>query len=369
MTCPLHDNAINEAVDPGLSANESPAQRELIARQMLEFSPIANVLVDHDGLIVFVNRELELLTGHEREELFGKPIEILLPKRYRAAHATQRKNYASAPSPRKMANGRQLTALHKDGKEIPVEIGINPIQINEDSYVLAAISDISERVEAEQVLEERRKQLVEALLEKDSLLREIHHRVKNNLQIIASVLRMQSRGVDSESSKAAFRDCINRVLVMSEVHERLYQSEKMDAIDMGGHLKYLAEQQIASSSRPGQRIELKISADPIPFDLNDAIPLGLLANELFINALKHGFANREQGTLSPEFKKQPLVGVRLVVADDGNGFSQEDLTNSRSSLGMTLIQDLVDQLRGRLEISGENGARACVDLPLVKIKT
>lgn len=369
MTCPLHDNAINEAVDPGLSANESPAQRELIARQMLEFSPIANVLVDHDGLIVFVNRELELLTGHEREELFGKPIEILLPKRYRAAHATQRKNYASAPSPRKMANGRQLTALHKDGKEIPVEIGINPIQINEDSYVLAAISDISERVEAEQVLEERRKQLVEALLEKDSLLREIHHRVKNNLQIIASILRMQSRSVDTDKARTAFRDCINRLLVMSEVHERLYQSDKMSTIDMGEQLKYLAEQQIASSSRPGQRIDLTVDVEPIKFDLNEAIPLGLLANELFINAMKHSFANRERGTLSLSFKKQPLGSVKLIIADDGPGFPDKSQTASKGSLGMTLIQDLADQLRAKLETSNDNGARVVVDLPVVKIET
>jgi len=369
MACPLHDTTAGDDARNGSIPGASRDLGELIAGQILEHSPVSKLLTDSDGRIVFANRQLELLTGYSRDELYNKTVELLIPERHREAHVDKRKNYTTSPTPRGMAGGRRLTARRKDGSEAPVEISINPVQINEDSYVLAAIVDISERVEAEQVLEERRQQLVEALLEKDSLLREIHHRVKNNLQIIASVLRMQSRGVDSESSKAAFRDCINRVLVMSEVHERLYQSEKMDAIDMGGHLKYLAEQQIASSSRPGQRIELKISADPIPFDLNDAIPLGLLANELFINALKHGFANREQGTLSPEFKKQPLVGVRLVVADDGNGFSQEDLTNSRSSLGMTLIQDLVDQLRGRLEISGENGARACVDLPLVKIKT
>src|SRR5262249_11386725 len=150
-------------------------------RQVVEFAPNAKVMVDAAGKIVLVNAMTEKVFGYRRDELLGQPVEVLVPERFWSRHAVDRDNFFRNPQVRAMGAGRDLSGLRRDGSEIPVEIGLNPIRTEEGLFVLAVIVDISERRRAEE-----RKRVEEglqaSLSEKEVLLQEIHHRVKNNLQ-------------------------------------------------------------------------------------------------------------------------------------------------------------------------------------------
>ncbi len=161
---------------------------EEMMRLAVEASPNGMVMANHEGIIVMVNTTTETLFGYQRQELIGQSIDTLIPDSHRAHHPELRNNYLRHPSTRAMGHGRDLYGLHKNGKEFPVEVGLNPINTPQGLMVLASVIDITERKHQEE-------QLKTALKEKDLLLSEIHHRVKNNLQIIDSLLGMQCRYV------------------------------------------------------------------------------------------------------------------------------------------------------------------------------
>src|SRR5271168_2503463 len=154
-------------------------------RQMVEAAPNAVVMIGVSGRIEMVNAQAERVFGYDRDEMLGRPVEMLVPERFRVHHPSLRDSFFADPRSRPMGAGRDLYALRKDGTEFPVEIGLNPIETEDGMMVLSSIVDISDRKQKEERIQM-------ALKEKDILLREIHHRVKNNLQIVHSLLDLQS---------------------------------------------------------------------------------------------------------------------------------------------------------------------------------
>jgi len=215
-----------------------------------------------------------------------------------------------------------------------------------------------------QQVDERTEALNAMLDEKILLLREIHHRVKNNLQIIISLMNLQMRKADDPRLKELLLETQGRVRAMSLVHEKLYQSEDLSKINLSSYLHSLGTQLISSHGEIARKVTLHMEFDPILTDINIAIPLGLVVNELVSNAVRHAFPGEMEGnvTLRGQMSGKEIT---LSVADDGIGFPEGfDLRDSRT-LGLHLVQTLVRQLDGRIErASVERGTKYIVVIPV-----
>ncbi|MBM4782567.1 MAG: PAS domain S-box protein [Archangiaceae bacterium] len=310
-------------------------------RLAMEAAPNGMMLVDASGRIVRVNAQIEALFKESRAELVGRQLDELIPARFRAGHASKRQAYFTAPSARPMGAGRELFALRRDGSEVPVEIGLSPIQTADGELVLASIVDITERRLAREALQA-------SLAEKDVLLRELHHRAKNNLQLIASLLDLSS----GQPSADALTQCQSRVQAISLVHERLYQSGTFTRIDMKEYVEAIAPQ-LAQAWGGAQPVTLKLETEQVYLGLDAAIPCGLVLNELVTNAFKHAFPNGRAGTITVRVLAE---GTRVTVAvlDDGVGF---DATAKRPGhIGLELMNALTRQLRGTLRFVSGGGS-------------
>lgn len=203
----------------------------------------------------------------------------------------------------------------------------------------------------------------EALREKEALLKEIHHRVKNNLQVISSILNMQSRSTANPDMLSAIQEGQSRVKAMALIHQKLYQSEQLSEIDF----KEYAEDLVAhlSSVFEGDKngaVRKTVEASDIKLDVDIAIPLGLILNELISNAYKYAFEGRGEGKISIALKKLEEGKLQLEVADNGNGLPADFSIDKAKSLGLKLVNILTRQLNGELRIRSENGAHFSIVL-------
>jgi len=202
-----------------------------------------------------------------------------------------------------------------------------------------------------------RAKAAEALREKESLLKEVHHRVKNNLQVVSSMARLQSAQIDNPLAQAALRDMQNRIASMALLYETLYQSESFARVDLAAYLQSLCSQLFRSLVVDPAPIQLRLDVASVSLDVSQAIPCGLIINELVSNCLKHAFPNGRRGEVRVELRTvDGDSAVRLRVADDGVGLPADFDLQKLQSLGLQLVSDLVGQLRGRLEIGHGPGA-------------
>jgi len=194
-----------------------------------------------------------------------------------------------------------------------------------------------------------------SLREKEALLREIHHRVKNNMQVISSLLSLQSRHITDEKSLELFKDSQNRVRSMALIHEKLYQSKDLAGIDIGQYIQGLAQQLFRLYEMDPGRIAFRLDAHDITFQIDTAIPCGLIVNELISNALKHAFPDGKKGEISVSIHSRNDDLYALTVKDSGIGIPESlDITRT-DTLGLSLVKSLADQLRGTLEVGREGG--------------
>jgi len=217
--------------------------------------------------------------------------------------------------------------------------------------------EVGERRRAEE-------QIRASLREKEVLLKEIHHRVKNNLQIVSSLLNLQTNFIEDEDIVSSLNDSRTRVESMALVHEKLYQSENLAQIDFGEYIHTLAYHVFDSFESLPQAVQLKVEADSIPMDVDVAIPCGLIVNELITNSLKYAFADRPGGVISVELRSRGEREVELRIGDDGVGFPPEIDFRRTDSLGMQLVVDLTSQLEGEMQLVEGRGAVFEIVFPL-----
>ncbi len=199
------------------------------------------------------------------------------------------------------------------------------------------------------------------LREKEVLLREIHHRVKNNLQVVQSLLKMRARLLPEGEMREAFENTVERVHAMALLHERLYQMPHIEGLPLANYLRDLFRDLFASTSlEPGQ-VHLRLHADDIPLKLDFGIPFGLLMNELLCNSLKHAFPDGRKGNISVSVRRAEGA-VRLIVRDDGRGLPENFNPAASASMGLKLALSLARQLGGTLEFSNDSGCRVQADL-------
>jgi two-component sensor histidine kinase/sensor domain CHASE-containing protein len=209
--------------------------------------------------------------------------------------------------------------------------------------------------------------LNKSLREKEILLKEIHHRVKNNLQVISSLLGAQSQTVADEQAREAYADSIRRVRSMALVHEKLYDTPDLAQVDFREYLTSVTEDLGRSIFREG--ITLHVEAERIMLGIDIAVPCGLLANELVSNALKHAFTARARGAVGLRFMRLSPSSVQLEVWDDGVGMPPETDFRDMHSMGMSIIKTLVAQLDGNIAYDGIHGSKFTFVFPVAETRT
>jgi PAS domain S-box-containing protein len=315
-------------------------------RQIVESAPNAIVMINKQGIIEMVNAQTERVFGYPREELLGQTIEMLVPERFQGHHPNMRTVFFSDPQSRPIGKGRDLYARRKDGSEFPVEIGLNPIETDEGTKVLSAIVDISDRKQKELKIEA-------ALKEKDIMLGEIHHRVKNNLQVVHSLLDLQSSQIKDPAVQEMLRDSQNRIRSMALIHQSLYQSKDFARVNFNTVLETLVPILLQSYRAGDQSVEFALQTEEVHISLNLAIPCGLIINELITNAIKHAFPDKRQGLISVRLFQENQQ-ITLSVSDNGKGIPPDLDLQQCGTLGLQLVYLLTEQLNAELSIQRAN---------------
>jgi two-component sensor histidine kinase len=196
--------------------------------------------------------------------------------------------------------------------------------------------------------------LNQLLQEKEWLMKEIHHRVKNNLQIVSSLLNTQSSYLTNEEALTAIRDSQNRMQAISIVHQKLYQSENLSTINLENYIEELAHN-IQNSFHAADRVKFSFQLEDIYLTTADTVPLGLILNEAITNCVKYAFAPGETGVISISMSETREGQYRLVIRDNGKGLPMHFDAGSCSSLGINLMVGLTEQLNGKFSIISDNG--------------
>ncbi|MEH2142644.1 sensor histidine kinase [Nostoc sp.] len=211
-----------------------------------------------------------------------------------------------------------------------------------------------------QVRRERKQaeeQIKASLQEKEVLLKEIHHRVKNNLQIISSLLNLQADYLKDNQALEVFKDSQNRIESMALIHEKLYQSQDLARINFADYIQDLVTNLFYSYNVSSSTITLKMNVDEVFLAIDAAIPCGLIINELISNSLKYAFPQREPGEIFIEFCSLKASFFTLTISDNGVGFAQDFDFQTTESLGLRLVKGLTHQLQGNIDCISNNGVK------------
>jgi PAS domain S-box-containing protein len=306
-----------------------------LLRSVVDAIPNGVLVLNRDGLIILFNREAERLFGYHSAEVMGQPLEILLPPRHRQNHRKLRELFDGVARP--LGAGRLLAGRKKSGAEFPLEIGLSPLETSTGPLVVVSIVDITER---------------------QTRIKELHHRVKNNLAVVSSLLSLQATQGVPERARACLEECQRRVLSIALVHEYMYVSESLDRINFADYAQQLVDQLQAAFIDSADRVHVETEFEPILLEMHQTTPCGLILNELVTNAFKHAFPNGRSGVLRIRFRAISDKEILLSVEDNGVGVPEGFRFDAeRESLGMLVVSVLAKQLDGNIRLGKGPGAR------------
>ena len=341
-----------------IKAEEELRESEARLRQFYESDMIGVYYFNLDGLITDANDKLLEIVGYTREDLQAGKVnwEKMTPPEYRPLdeRAIAEMKTIGLKEP------QEKEYIRKDGSFVPVTVGIAAFDRMRNEGITFVL-DITEKKKAEEALEN-----IETARKK-----EIHHRIKNNLQVISSLLDLQAEQFRNRDNikdlevLEAFRESKDRVISMALIHEELYKGEGFETLNFSLYIQELAENLFETYSLGDTKISLSMDLEEnLFFDMDVAVPLGMIVNELVSNSLKHAFIGRDKGEIrielyreeSIEFKREECEGTNftLKISDNGIGIPELKVENL-DSLGMQLVTSLVDQLDGELEVKRHNG--------------
>ena len=324
-------------VDPDLSTKLFMA---------VEQSPSIVIIADSSGRIEYINPKYATISGYSREEVTGKQM--------RQTSTTYLSQEEIARMYEQLHDGHEWHAdfrnKKKDGSFYWVSSHISPLKNSEG--LITHFIDVEEDITERRLAEEK---LRASLKEKEVMLKEIHHRVKNNLQVISSLLNLQSANISNKQDLAVFNDCQNQVRSMALIHEKMYQSHDLAVIDFGSYSRSLTAYLIRTYAT-GCLIRVDMDVEQVFLDANQAVPCGLILNELITNCLKYAFPDSISGVITVELYEANRQ-VTLIVSDNGVGIHEGMDLEQNKTMGIHLVHDLVRQIEGTIEV--ETGEGTC----------
>jgi len=304
------------------------------------------VFIIQDAKIEFVNEAFARMVGYTVEEVIGMDFqEFVAPEDLK----TVTDRYYRRQSGESVPKEYEFCILHRDGTRIIVNMNVGLINYRGRLASMRTVKNITEHKLADE-------QIKASLREKEVLLREIHHRVKNNMQVISSLLKLQAGYIKDKKYLDMFKDSQGRIMSMSLVYEKLYKSEGMAKINFNGYVKDLVTDLFQSFGVKQDTITLNINAEDVSFGVDTAIPCGLVVNELVTNSLKHAFPDSRKGEIRISLCKADDDEFELVVGDNGVGIPEEIDFRKTESLGPHLVKILAEnQLQGEINLDRRKG--------------
>lgn len=301
------------------------------------------------GRFLLVNQRLSDMMGYSAEQFYKKTFyELVLPSEVEESLRSWDELLSGAVS----NFIKEQTYVRSDGRLISANVTVSLVRDanGNPNYFVAVFEDVTERKENDRKLQE-------SLKEKEVLLKEVHHRVKNNMQVISSILNLQSSYIDDEKALNVLRESQDRIKSMSFVHESLYQSDTLSEVNFAEYIRNIATNLYHSYGRPQGGIDLTFDLEPVYINLDTSIPCGLVINELVSNALKYAFVGRERGRIGIHLSRQSDKLLTLAVEDNGVGLPEDFDVDTAESLGLQLVTALAMQVSGNLKVERENGTR------------
>jgi PAS domain S-box-containing protein len=321
-------------------------------RTMVENS-IQGIFIFQDVRIMYANKALEHITGYSIEELLALPLEkiegLVNPDDQEMVWGRLAERLAGKEVPSRY----EFKAVRKDGEQLWLEMIVGRIEFRGKPAVQGSVIDITNRHQAEE-------QIKASLEEKEVMLREIHHRVKNNMQIILSLLRIQSRSVRDKGIQDMFKQSQSRIRSMALIHEALYKSGDLARIHIDDYISRMTTHLLSIYREGLGDVEINQEAEGIFLDINRAIPCGLIISELVSNCLKHAFPGKREGQITIRMTRDIKGTNSLIVKDNGTGLPEGLDYRDTETLGLQLVTDLVQQINGSITLKKTHGTEFVV---------
>ncbi len=325
------------------------------------------ILMDPTGKIVKINPRVQKLLGYRESDLKDRNWQYIIKN----PHNRQKlESYFSDISYNNLSDDKSFKNLEihlqaKNEKQIPINSFLSTINdkygaigvvlVGQDMRQTIKLQhEVTEKIKAQMVAEKKEEKIKRSLKEKEILLREIHHRVKNNMQIISSLLNLQSGYLKDKAASDALKECQGRIISMAMIHENLYQSETLTDINFKEYIESMVNSLLHTYNVDVNKFKIYIVTNDIVLNIDTAIPCGLIINELVTNSLKHAFPDGASGEITIQLE-QNNNEYYLMVADNGIGMPPELDINNSATLGLLLVNSLVGQLEGNLEVSTDEG--------------
>jgi len=347
--------------DVALAINRKKNEAELAEKEQF----LRNIFMSlQDGLCV-LDRDYNIISVNQvMEQWYGASRPLVGKKCYQAYHGRSEPCYP-CPTRRTLETG--LPAMEvvpfrpAEGQTKGwLEVFAFPLidkKTNQTTGVIEHVRDITARKEAEERLQE-------SLREKDTLLRELHHRVKNNMQVISSLLNLQANHVADPAAKEMFRESQRRIRSMALVHEQLYQSANLSQINFANYLRHLSSHLFQSCGVSTHRVHLHLELEELFLEVNTAIPLGMIFNELLTNSLKHAFPGERSGEVRIGFRRFDEQKACLEIRDNGIGLPADFSFDNTETLGLQIVHTLSNQIKAKIELDTAAGTSFKIFFPI-----
>jgi len=354
--------AIARDITTRKQAQASLQEGEMRSRAIFEQAAVGIGEVNLDGRFLRVNRKYHEILGYSQTELRQlKGQDITHPEdlkgnelRVHELLSHERTNFSI-----------EKRYIRKDGSIVWANLSSSLVEspTGDPSYFIVVVQDITERKLTEKALRQSEEQLKISLADKELLLKEVHHRVKNNLQVISSLFSLQSQSISDPKVLSILADSQHRISSMALIHEKLYQSRTLANIHFADYLRSLVSNLFSSYNISPNLIQLHTQVSDIPLNLDTAISCGLLINELVSNSLKHAFPDQRPGEIRLTFSAHSAEYLCLRVQDNGVGLPKNIDLQRTNSLGLRLVRALTRQLKGQLDIKSQEGTVFQILLP------
>lgn len=339
-------------------SQQAAAESQRRYQELFESVPDAYLVTDLQGLILEANRAAATLFHLDQARLLGLPLAVCVAWEERRTFRTQLARLQHGDEVREWVI--RMQPPHHPA--VPVACHVAPARDAEGRLVGLRwlLRDLKDPPPAPETVGPRVRELTPELEPAELRLRELHHRMKNNLQIVSSLLDWQAESTEAAPARAVFEACQGRIRAMALIHELLCRAGDPERIELGDYLQRLALHVFEAHGIDRERVHLTLEAEPIAAELRTAIPCGLLVHEVLFNCLKHAFPAQQAGAVTITLRAEPAGQVTVAIRDTGVGLPLDVDTREADGFGLYLIRGLTEQLRGTLVVTRDRGT--CVTL-------